>query len=1087
MAKSSLLDTFISTRMMATLLLIFAISIGAATFVEDRWDTEGAQRLIYHSWWFKTVMILLIVNFIGNIKRYQLLQLKKWSILLVHLGLIITLIGAGITHYIGFEGIIRVKEGEIVGQMWTSDPYFEVNIINEESGQMYKHPIPLKLTELHIPFVLSNDFEFEINPFNKGVTSFEYVDFLKSRTLGEPVDNAADGINTIELVFAGESEYLTEGGFLDLGDQIITFNNPQPDAINITGKDEFLEIEFPMDITRLSMLKIPQNADKSAIKPEDILAATDTLTLGKHPFLQKHLHNIPGGISMVYKDFHYKLSRPIIPAENGQDILKIKVTHNGESRIFNLWGGKGSIVQPEPYVVGGQTIYMRFGPVEMDLPFSLRLDDFILGTYEGSDRHSSYRSEVSIYPKGADPMTSGEQHSIYMNHVLDYEGYRVFQSSYDKIGNVELSQFSVNHDFWGTTVTYIGYLLLSIGFIFSLFNRSSRFVELGKKLAKSNVKTAVVTGIILSASTGYSQNYQSLSQDHCDKFNELLVVSYTGRIEPCNSLAFDLIRKLSRKDYWTIEETNEKLSPEQFMLDLFVDPGYWANQRVIKFKGQTGVGKDLGVDGNFLAFTDIVEIISEGDKQFLQPKRFEIEHNGKKTNATFDSLVNWAESKPMSERNVYDKEVLKINEKIGIIWQAMQGHLLKIIPVKIETEVEWVSWFDDAANFDFSQGNFEEGKELTGVMFIRTYLNALIEGKSSGNYENADKMLEIIKVIQRKVYESNPDAIPSESMISLEIQYNKLNLFNRLKYYYLLFGFVLLILTIIAELRENSSKLLNFMINVLVGLVIVSFIAHTANLALRWYIIGHAPWSDGYEALTTIAWGTILSGLIFTRYSKIVTGAAAMMAFFVLMTAGHSQYDPQMSDLEPVLKSYWLNIHVLFITVSYSFFGKGFILSLINLGIMAFRKDSNLKRTDSTINKLSNIIEMTLTIGLVLATIGTFLGGIWANESWGRYWGWDAKETWALVIVLVYAFVLHMRFVPGLRGKFMLNIITAISFSTVIMTFVGVNYYLTKGLHSYARGDAPAFAWWVWAIIAGLLLLFTLAGIRENKLKNQSK
>ncbi len=1073
MAKSSLLDTFISTRMMATLLLIFAASIGAATFIEDIWDTEGAQRVVYHSWWFKTVILLLCVNFIGNIKRYRLFQLKKWSILLIHLGLIVTIVGAGITHYFGFEGIIRVKEGEVVSQMWTSDPYFEVQVINEESGQMYKHPMKLKPTELYIPFLVTNDFEFEIDPFQQGATHFEYVDFLPSRKLGAPVDSSENGLNTIELVFEGMiSEYIPEGGYMEKDGYIITYNNPQPDAINITGEDEFLQIEFSENVNRLSM--------------ETQLV--DTLFAGKHKFKKRHLHSF-SGLNIVLKNFHYKFDRPIVPADNGQDILKVKVTHNGESRIVNLWGGKGAITQPEPYVVGGETFYLRFGPVELDLPFSIRLDDFILGTYPGSDRHSSYRSEVSVYPKGANPLKSGEKHSIYMNHVLDYEGYRVFQSSFDTVDGVELSQFSVNYDFWGTTVTYLGYLMLSIGFIVSLFNKHSRFVELGKKLTRKSAKATTAIALLMTTSfvSSYSQeDYTPVAQEHCDQFNELLVVSYTGRIQPCNSLAYDLIRKLTRKDYWAVEGTDHTLSPEQLLLDMFVEPGFWAEQKIIKFKSQTGLGKDLNIEGNFMAFTDIFDIINDGEEQYIEPKLFEKVTDGKTIHYTFDSLVSWAETKPMADRNVYDKEILKVNEKIGIFWQATQGHLLKIIPVKTEDDIVWASWFDKEADIDFSQGNFEGGKELTGAMLIRTYLNALIEGKASGDYSSADKVLEIISIYQRKVYEETPNDLPSPSLVRFEIMYNQWNIFKHLKSDYILLALLLLPLTLIERLSDQPKKWLKYTINICIGLLVIGFLAHTFNLGLRAYIIGHAPWSNGFEALTLIAWGIVLAGLIFFRYSAIVTGAAGLMAFLILMTAGHSQYDPQMSELEPVLKSYWLNIHVAFITLSYAFFGLGFILSTINLGIMSFRGRDRLKKTNEVIAELSNINEMTLTIGLGLATIGTFLGGVWANESWGRYWGWDAKETWALVIVLVYAFVLHMRFVPGLRGKYALNLATLWSFSTVIMTFVGVNYYLTKGLHSYARGDAPAFAWWVWGLIFGLIALSVVAKIREQKI-NQKK
>ena len=179
-------------------------------------------------------------------------------------------------------------------------------------------------------------------------------------------------------------------------------------------------------------------------------------------------------------------------------------------------------------------------------------------------------------------------------------------------------------------------------------------------------------------------------------------------------------------------------------------------------------------------------------------------------------------------------------------------------------------------------------------------------------------------------------------------------------------------------------------------------------------------------------------------------------------------------------------IHVAAITISYGFLGLGFILGIINLFLYLVKTKRNKKRLNLTILELTHISEMTLTIGLVLATVGTFLGGIWANESWGRYWGWDAKETWALVIVLVYAFILHMRFVPGLRGIFAFNVASVLGFSTVLMTFVGVNYYLTKGLHSYARGGAPAFPVWAWITIFCIFSLIIIAHYRNKKVESLS-
>jgi len=205
------------------------------------------------------------------------------------------------------------------------------------------------------------------------------------------------------------------------------------------------------------------------------------------------------------------------------------------------------------------------------------------------------------------------------------------------------------------------------------------------------------------------------------------------------------------------------------------------------------------------------------------------------------------------------------------------------------------------------------------------------------------------------------------------------------------------------------------------------------------------------------------------------------------MTASHSSYDPQLTNLQPVLKSYWLIIHVATLTISYGFLGLGFFLGLMNLTINLFRTNRNIGLLDPIITELTYINEMNITVGIVLATIGTFLGGVWANESWGRYWGWDAKETWALIIVIAYTLVLHIRFIPKMSSAYVFNVASMLGFGSVIMTFVGVNYYLSKGMHSYGAGDTPIFPLWAWGIILSILGLIVASGLKHNSMNKKVK
>ena len=234
-----------------------------------------------------------------------------------------------------------------------------------------------------------------------------------------------------------------------------------------------------------------------------------------------------------------------------------------------------------------------------------------------------------------------------------------------------------------------------------------------------------------------------------------------------------------------------------------------------------------------------------------------------------------------------------------------------------------------------------------------------------------------------------------------------------------------------------------------------------------------------------MSWGGVLAGFSVIRYSKITLASTAILASLILMTAGHSYYDPQITNLEPVLKSYWLIIHVAIITIGYSFLALGFILGLLNLIVYLFVHHKKAAISSLIIEELTFINEKLLTVGMFLTAIGTFIGCVWANESWGSYWSWNAKQTWSLIIVLVYGVILHFRLIPKMKSALVFNIGAVVSFGSVMMTFIGVNYYFTKGLHSYASDDPPIFPVWAWIAIIGLIGLITVAVLKEYNWKKR--
>jgi cytochrome c-type biogenesis protein CcsB len=263
----------------------------------------------------------------------------------------------------------------------------------------------------------------------------------------------------------------------------------------------------------------------------------------------------------------------------------------------------------------------------------------------------------------------------------------------------------------------------------------------------------------------------------------------------------------------------------------------------------------------------------------------------------------------------------------------------------------------------------------------------------------------------------------------------------------------------------------------------LAVIFHAAGIGIRWYISGHAPLSNGYEAMIFISWSGLFAGLLLSRKSLLLIPVVTLFAAAPLLVAYLTMMNPNITNLVPVLKSYWLSIHVATITSSYGVLGCVFLGSLFSLILMVVKTHKNKEKIDRMINELTTLNQLSTILGLYLLTIGCFLGGIWANESWGTYWSWDPKETWCLVSILVYSFTAHLKFIPGLQTNFAFNFAAFWSYSTILMTYFGVNYFL-GGMHSYAKGDTVSIPNGYIVAIAGFFILSLVAGYRERKFEN---
>jgi cytochrome c-type biogenesis protein CcsB len=359
----------------------------------------------------------------------------------------------------------------------------------------------------------------------------------------------------------------------------------------------------------------------------------------------------------------------------------------------------------------------------------------------------------------------------------------------------------------------------------------------------------------------------------------------------------------------------------------------------------------------------------------------------------------------------------------------------------------------------------------TDSLYVKNVLPLYFSSLRSNDFDQADQLLESLKGFQKKY---GAEVVPSDQKIKSEVLYNRFDIFKTLFSWYMYAGALMFVLLIVQIF--NNKRWIQIGVSIMKYAIVGLFLVQTAGLIARWYISGHAPWSDAYESMIYVAWATVAMGLAFGRKSDLTLASTAFVASMILMIAHWNWMDPEIANLQPVLDSYWLMIHVAVIVGSYGPFTLGMILGVVSLLLMLLTNAKNKEKMKLYLSELTVVNELALTVGLVMLTIGNFLGGMWANESWGRYWGWDPKETWALISIMIYAFVIHMRLIPGLRSKWLFNLIAIIAFASIVMTYFGVNFYLS-GLHSYASGDkviTPNFVYYsmVFVFLLGFLSYF---------------
>lgn len=1053
---SKLAKILFSTRLTAVLFVVYAAAMIAGTFMDAGQDTSPTpytRNLIYNTWWFEMIMLFFVINFIGNISRYRLFQWKKWATLTLHLALILVLVGAFITRHFGFEGMMAIREGNTENQFLSMETYVTAYIDGDYivDGQAQR-----RIVERTVDFSSRLD-----NKFNVDV---KYHDTPVKITLDKFIKGAEkdivpqeDGESYLKIVEAGgdgmpHNHFIKDGEVQSLHNILISLNKHVEGAINITSTDDGMTIESPYEGDFMTMAT----------------GTTGTVVKDSVQPLILRSRYILGNLTMVFPKPVVKGVFDIVKKSEmlggDEDGLVLNVTANGETKQIQVLGGKGINNPFEHLNVGGLDIAMKYGSKTLELPFGVKLNEFIGEKFPGTERsYSSYESKVTVI----DEESGDFDYHIYMNNILDHKGYRFFQASFDP--DEKGTILSVNHDFWGTWVTYIGYFLLYIGLMAIMFDKNTRFADLNrslKKLKDKKAKMATLILLLLSVTVG-AQNAPKdkhghdltrptktqidsvlraniTPKEHADRFGHIVVQDYSGRMMPMNTFASEMLRKLSKNDKY------EEFDANQIFLSIQESPLLWYNVPVIYLKPKKGdsIRHIIGL-GEHEKYASLVDFFSDNGSYKLAPF----------LEASYKAQVPTG----------FQKEFIETDQRVNLLYNVIEGRTLKIFPVPEDENNKWI------APIEFREKGYRQTIEdsLYGNFVnngFSAYLLKLNESKKTGDFSGAEKILDAFIKTQ---HQQGAAVMLSDSKVHAEITYNKWDVFQRLFSWYM-YGGTLMFILLIVQIFNDRNKAVNWGVNIMKGIIVLLFLLHTAGLIARWYISGHAPWSDAYESMIYVAWATMFFGLGFGRKSDLTIAATAFATAIILMVAHWNWMDPAISNLEPVLNSYWLMIHVAVIVMSYGPFTMGLILGLVVMFLMIFTTKKNKKKMLLAIQELTLINEMALIVGLILLTIGNFLGGMWANESWGRYWGWDPKETWALISIIVYAFVIHMRLIPGLRGRYGFNLASIIAFASIMMTYFGVNFYLA-GLHSYASGDQIVSLKFIYIAIGIVAVIAALA------------
>lgn len=622
-----------------------------------------------------------------------------------------------------------------------------------------------------------------------------------------------------------------------------------------------------------------------------------------------------------------------------------------------------------------------------ELGFEVSLKNFNVVNYPGTDAPMDYVTTLTA---------NTQEIKVSMNNIGSFNGYRFIQSGYDS--DMQGTTLGVYHDPWGIGITYTGYALLFISLIATMVSKKTRMRHLYRKaLSLQGAKAWAVTALLAVSSFATSANAQEMVKidgDIADDFGKICVL-YNSRITPINTVATSFVTKLCGKPTW------DGLSSNQVFAGWIFDVPYWETVKMIEIK-EKKAQELLGINGKWASFDDFWD-----------------SYNNYKLDAPLKKAYKDGDTK-------LQKQLRDADEKFNIIRMLYGGEMLKMFPYAgKQGHMQWFAPGQPLGNLKLDE------KEL---VFIKKSMDYLAESIITGDKARAE---EIAKKIYSYQHVRGKAVVPTKFRIYTETFYNKTNAQRLPVMLYLTLSLLLAIVSTLS-LNNGKQKKTRLVSSVLTWVMLLHT---TLLLALRWFVSGHLPMSNGYETMQFMAWATLIVTLVMQKRFLPVKQFGPLLSSFALLVAMITDGNPQITQLMPVLQSPLLSVHVMVIMFSYALFG---LTALIGLqGLIAHHRKQEEKE-----QQLAALSQFLLYPAVALIAIGIFIGAIWANVSWGRYWSWDSKETWALITMLIYSAPLHAD-IKWLRKAQHMHIYMLLAFLSVLMTYFGVNYFLS-GMHSYA-------------------------------------